>query len=137
MKILFVIQRYHPVIGGSEIFTKNFVDYLSQRHKVTVYTTFVKNIKALWNKDISKLNETINLDYPLKRYDNLTPMEIKFDNDVEKFPLVTNYPGPFLPKLWDDIVLNKIDFDLIITTAFPYDHIIPAFVRRWRKSIRG
>ena len=137
MKILFVIQRYHPVIGGSEIFAKNFVDYLSQRHQVTVYTTFVKNIKALWNKDISKLSETTPLDYPLKRYDNLTPQEIKFDNAVEKLSLVTNHPGPFLPKLWEDLVLKKIDFDLIITTAFPYDHIIPTFVacKKWKIPI--
>jgi len=128
MKILCVIQRYYPVIGGSEIFAKNLLDYLSRKHEVTVYTTNIDDIHGFWNKNIPKIKETEFEDYPITRYGVLTPEEIKFGKDLENFHLATSYPGPFLPQLWQDLVLNSNNFDLIFATAFPYDHILPAYV---------
>ena len=135
MKILCVVQRYYPIIGGSEILAKNFIDYLSKKHQVTVYTTNLDSIQGLWNKNIPKVKWTEFKNYTIKRYDVLTPKEIKFGKDVETFPLVTNHPGPFIPQLWQDIVFNTINFDLIYATAFPYDHILPAYIAAKKHKI--
>jgi len=137
VNILTIIQRYHPVIGGSEILTKRFMDYLSKKHKVTVFTTTAEDIQAFWNSDTAKITEDSATNYIIKRYDFLTPSEIKFDKNSLTIPLINNYPGPFSPKLWNDLVLKKIDYDLIYVTSFPYDHIIPAYIaaKKWKIPI--
>ena len=137
MNILTVIQRYHPVIGGSEIFAKSFMDFLAQNHKVTVYTTNAEDIHAFWDKNGKKITSDTTQNYEIKRYDFLTPTEIGFEEKLNDFPFATSYPGPFSPAMWNDLVLKKIDFDLIYATAFPYDHIIPAYVasKKWKIPI--
>jgi len=137
MRILCVIQRYHPVIGGAEIFTKNIMDYLSKSHEITVYTTNAKDTRSFWNHEGEKIDTNENLDYPVKRFDFLLPDEIKTDEDFEKFSLSSNYPGPFSPSLWKDLMSERPNYDLIFVTAFPYDHIIPAFIsaKKWKIPI--
>lgn len=135
MRILCVTQRYFPVIGGSEILAKNFMDYMSKKHQIFVYTSNADDVQSFWNKNASKISNFTSYDYPIVRYEILTPSEIKFDDDnLLKLPLILNYPGPFLPDMWKDLITTKIDFDLIFTTAYPYDHIIPAYVasKKWK-----
>lgn len=135
MRILCVTQRYFPVIGGSEILAKNFMDYMAKKHQIFVYTSNADDVQSFWNKNASKINNFVSYDYPIKRYEILTPSEIKFDdNNLTKLPLVFDYPGPFLPSMWNDLITAKIDFDLIFVTAYPYDHVIPAYVasKKWK-----
>lgn len=137
MNLLTVIQRYHPVIGGSELLTKRYMDYLSQKHKVTVLTSNANDIHAFWDKSASTVTGNYPLNYEVKRYEITTPQEIKFDSTLLDFPIPTSHPGPFVPKLWNELVFEKIDCDLIFATCFPYDHIIPAYVgaKKWNKPI--
>ena len=51
-----------------------------------------------------------------------------YDKNLKLFPLLSNYPGPFMPDLWIELLSEKLKYDLIIVTAFPYDHVIPAFI---------
>jgi len=44
MKILVVIQRYHPVIGGSENLAKNFLDYISRIRLNSYFVGFNKTL---------------------------------------------------------------------------------------------
>lgn len=133
MRILCIVQRYSPAFGGSELLTKKFMDYLSKNHEITVFTTNVLDIRSFWNKKNDSISNIIE-NYPVHRYSVLIPKEIRHDDYAEKLSLSTNYPGPFLPKLWNDIVFEKINYDLIFATAFPYDHIIPAFLasKKWK-----
>ncbi len=130
MKILFLIQRYHPVIGGSENIIKSFVEYLSKNHNVTVYTTNANSIDSFWNKkDLIETESSENV----KRFDFISLKEIP--NSVsDGLTFATSYPGPFSVSLWKKLVVSKIDFDLIVASAFPYDHILPAFVasKKWK-----
>lgn len=50
MKILHVVQAYHPAIGGSEWLTKNFSEYMVSRYgdEVTVFTTNAYKPEAFW-----------------------------------------------------------------------------------------
>jgi glycogen synthase len=127
MNILTIIQRYHPVIGGSENLTKTFMDYLSKNHTITIYSTIAKDIESFWCGDDQTISENNTLDYKVTKHDFLIPTQIKHDFTLDKFNFVTTHPGPFSPKLWDKLFLKKNNFDLIFATAFPYDHILPAY----------
>lgn len=137
MKILCVIQRYYPVIGGAENHVKELMDYLSKNHDVTVFTTTVMDLKSLLNKDAEKIQQYNSDDYKVKRFDVLTPLEINWDKYAQDFPLALSYPGPFSPKLWEELVIKKIDYDLIFAASFPFHHILPAYVasKKWKIPI--
>ncbi len=137
MRILCVIQRFHPVVGGSEILAKNLMDYLSKNHTITIFTTTANDIQSFWNKDASKIINCLDHEhYEIKRYDFLTPSQIKFEPESEFF-LDRDHPGPFSPSMWSDLVNNKINFDLIVIIGFPYDHIVPVYVsaKKWKLPI--
>jgi glycosyltransferase involved in cell wall biosynthesis len=50
MRILHVVQCYHPAIGGSEWLTRNFSEHLASRHgdEVTVFTSNAYKTEAFW-----------------------------------------------------------------------------------------
>ena len=137
MKILCVIQRYHPVIGGAEYHVKQFMDYLSKNHDVTVFTTAAYDLKAFWNKDAKKIHQYDSDNYSVKRFDLLTLPEINWDKYLQTFPWALSQPGPFSLKLWEELLINKIDYDLIFASSFPFDHILPAYVasKKWKIPI--
>ncbi len=137
MKILCVIQRFFPVIGGSELLTKTFMDHLSKKHQITIYTTNAFDIKSFWDKNAKKIKNNNSVNYEIKRFDFLVPSQIAHNDKLEKFPISSNYPGPFSPKMWTELVSKQIDYDLIYVTSFPYDHILPAYVaaRKWNIPI--
>lgn len=134
MKIACVSQRYFPVIGGSENLAKQFMDYLSLKNDVTVYTTLASDVRSFWNKNLEKVKSEDHLNYKIIRYDFLTPAEIKNDENLEKFSFASNYPGPFSPQMWQDLFLQKIEYDLIFTTAYPYDHVLSTYAaaKKWK-----
>jgi len=137
MKILCVIQRYYPIIGGAEYHVKQFMDYLSKNHDVTIFTTTADDLKSFWNKDAKKIHQYDSDNYKVKRFDILTPSEVNWDKYAQDFPLALSHPGPFSPKLWEELVINKIDYDLIFASSFPFDHILPAYVasKKWKIPI--
>jgi len=137
MKILCVIQRYHPVFGGAENHVKELMDHLSKNHDVTVFTTNAFDLKSFWNKDAKKIQQYDSDNYKVKRFDILTPSEINWDKYAQDFPLALSYPGPFSPKLWEELVIKKIDYDLIFASSFPFGHILPAYVasKKWKIPI--
>ena len=137
MKILCVIQRYYPVVGGAENHVKELMDYLSKNHEVTVFTTSAFGLESFWDKDAKKIQQYDSDNYKVKRFDILTPPEIKWDKYVKDFPLALSLPGPFSPKSWEELVIKKIDYDLIFASSFPFGHILPAFVasKKWKIPI--
>lgn len=122
------------MIGGAENTIKGIMDYLSKKHEVTVYTTTAKDIEAFWNRDSPKIKKNNFTKYEIKRFEILTPSEIKFNKDLESFYFASNHPGPFSTELWKEIVQKKINFDLIIAASYPYDHVIPAYIasKKWQ-----
>ena len=137
MRILCIIQRYYPAIGGAEILTKSLMDHLSKNHEVVVCTSNAQDIRSFWNKNTEKISVLNPVQYTVNRYEIVTSRELNTDEYLEKFPLASNYPGPFLPQLWNDLVCNPIEYDLIFVTAYPYDHILPAYVaaKKWKIPI--
>ena len=132
MKILCVTQRYYPVVGGAENLIKTYLDFLALEHDITVFTSNSLSLDSFWKETNSVIPDT-KLDYPVKRFDVLIPSKIKNDKNLQLLPLLSNYPGPFMPDLWIELLTIELKYDLIITIAFPYDHVIPAFIaaKKW------
>lgn len=126
MKILCISQRFYPSVGGAEQVAKNYMDFLSENHEITVYTTNASDLNSFWNERAKKIVNPISLNYKIKRYEILPAQKIPKEFHV--FPFTISSPGPFCPDLWKDLLNLKENFDLIIATTFPYDHIIPAFL---------
>lgn len=127
MKILIISQRFFPAIGGAELLLKQLANFLAEKNDVTVYTTNAIDLDSFWNPEAKTLTEglTRNDNYTIKRFKILTPSEVT--RDLIKFPFSTGIPGPFAPSMWDDLLESGKNFDLMIVSAFPYNHVIPAF----------
>jgi glycosyltransferase involved in cell wall biosynthesis len=133
MKILAVIQRFYPAIGGAENVMKRYLDYLSTNHEIVVYTSDALDLSSFWSKKNSQEIDTKEKNYLVKRFKILTPNEI---HPAElSFPYSISSLGPFCPEMWDSLLNLDDDFDLIIASSFPYDHMIPAFLAAKKKNI--
>ena len=108
MNILGITQRYFPVIGGSEILAKNFLDYMAKKHNITVYTTNANKIDSFWNAGLEKITDSEKMSYDVVRCDFLTPEEIKYEKNLEKLEFITNFPGPFSPQIKKIKKVNSI-----------------------------
>jgi len=126
LKILCITQRFFPAVGGAEQIVKRYMDFLSTNHDITVYTTNALELNSFWDSKAKTVVDPPNVNYEVRRYPILVPAKIS--NPQEVHFLSTHYPGPFCPTMWKDLLNMKNRFDLIIVSAFPYDHVIPAVV---------
>jgi len=113
-------------MGGAEQMIKDYMDFLSKNHEITVYTTNAYDLNSFWDEKGKKIVNPPKLNYEIKRYEIFPPHKIP--KEFHDFPFSISSPGPFSPDLWTDLLNLKDNFDLIIGTSFPYDHIIPAFL---------
>lgn len=126
------MQRFFPAIGGAEQILERLMDYLAPRHEIVVYTSNALHLESFWDDHIESVNELQTKNYQIKRYNILQPRLISSDL---QYPLSISYPGPFCPQMWDDLLNMKDKADLIITSSFPYDHVIPAFTASQKHKI--
>jgi len=133
MKILCVIQRFYPAIGGAENLMKQYLDYLSLNHDVTVYTSNAEYLSDFWNATTKNNIIDTNKNYKIHRFKILIPSDIS-PNEFT-FPFAISSFGPFCPKMWESLLNMDEKFDLIIASSFPYDHIIPAFLASQKFNI--
>jgi len=134
MQILSIIQRYYPAMGGAESHAKKFIDYLSKKHTVEVYTTNASDLSAFWDPTAEKIHDDSNNQISYCEF--FTPEQIPLDL-VKKFPFSTLHPGPFSLELWNKLFIQKPSCDLIYTMSYPYSHILPAFAasKKWNIPI--
>ena len=133
MKILCVTQRFFPALGGAEQAIEKNMDFLSQNHDVTVYTSNAYDLNSFWDENGKTISDFTNKNYNIKRYQILVPYKVP--DNLFSFPFTISSPGPFCPEMWNDLINIKEKYDLIIATAFPYDHIIPALIASKKHNI--
>ena len=128
MKILCISQRFYPAFGGAERMMEEISDHMSSRHDITVLTTNTINLNGFWNTDQNNtVHEAKNLKkYSIIRCDVTTPSIVT--NELQDFPFAINVPGPFSIKMWNYLFSEIKDFDLLIGSAFPYNHLIPTLL---------
>ena len=133
MKILAVVQRFYPAIGGAEHVLKQYLDHLSSHHEITVYTSDALDLASFWNKKNLPQTDFEEKNLKIKRFKIFTPNEMSL-NELS-FPYSISSLGPFCPEMWDSLLNLDNNFDLIIASSFPYDHMIPAFLAAKKKNI--
>jgi len=146
MKILHVIQRYHPAIGGAEVWCRGLSRYLvSQGCGVKVLTIDVYNEDEFW-KDPPPENCPVRLgvmEYDrnvlIRRYKRtkIRPVFYRiFENIFDKFLNIYFY-GPHSMEMYVNLLKEVRDADIVHLHTIPYPHNFIAFffARFCRKSV--
>lgn len=146
MKILHVVQAYHPAIGGSEWLVKNISERLVHQYgdDVTVFTPAVTKPIYFWKNEGEVLppgTETIN-GVTVKRFKvfaglKLPRMLLAHTFHRLKLPFHdwarTIQTGPIIPGLSQAIANSGAD--IIFATAFPFMHMYYALAGAKRGKI--
>ncbi|MGC1708239.1 MAG: glycosyltransferase family 4 protein [Nitrosotalea sp.] len=91
-------------------------------------------MNSFWDPKAKKVGSVDNKKYEVKRFEIVTPSQI--DRKMYDFIFPISVPGPFCPQMWEELAnIESSSYDLIIATAYPYDHIIPAYLSSKRTKI--
>lgn len=126
MRILCVVQRYNPAIGGAEKIAETFMDYLSQRHYVEVFTTDAETLDGFWSESGKQTSDSKIKPYKIRRFKTIIPNTSKNQQSKSSLPIFS--PGPFCPEMWNELLNLNDSYDIIVAVGFPYNHIIPAIL---------
>jgi glycosyltransferase involved in cell wall biosynthesis len=138
MKILYLVPRYSPAVGGSENLIKFFAEKMAKEgHEVTVYTSNVLDVTGLWAWE--KKRRIIEKDY-----------EVINGVHVHRFPIQTEWlfgsffltkafrkilqyvpfwqiqclrGNIFSPRLYKKAFSSKEKFDVVHVTPVPFDSL--------------
>jgi glycosyltransferase involved in cell wall biosynthesis len=152
VKILHVIQRYYPYIGGAELVFQEIGERLAREgHSVTVYTTDAWDLERFWRADrraVGLVNETRRGVYiqrfPIE-YLPLSPLtfpalkrgmsllaQLPFDTTPLLFSLARR--TPYLPDLDEALDTTAEHFDLVHTGNISLDSAVYAAYRFARRK---
>lgn len=144
MRILHLIQRFHPARGGAELYLLEFASALvAQGHEVTVVTTDADDFAYFWDSKRARFDETNTT------YRGITIQRFKINHlpwAKWTFPLLqrllwigSTIPFvplswlrhfgrlmPPLPDLWDWLVDAEDEFDLVVGMTLPFDTMLLA-----------
>ncbi|MBN1640742.1 MAG: glycosyltransferase family 4 protein [Anaerolineae bacterium] len=146
MKVLHVVQAYHPAIGGSERLAQGLAEHLVSRHgdAVTVYTSNALRPEAFWKTAGPLLppgTETIN-GVAVRRfrvYNGLRLLRRLLAQGSHRLRLPYNdwlrtlQTGPIIPGLRAAIAHSGAD--VVFATAFPFLHMVDAVAGAHRADI--
>jgi glycogen(starch) synthase len=148
VRILHIIQRYHPYIGGSELYFKELSERLARAgHRVEVWTTDAWDLDYFWTKKAQRIaveRETHNgvhiRRFPVKHLPlppiyyrawrrgmaELSALPIRSVSLLRTMSRIT----PWVPGLERALAgLQPGTFDLVHTTNIPFESMISAAAR--------
>ena len=142
--ILYLPTRYFPSISGAEFYLQRMAEILSLNYKIDIFTSNALDFNALRdpngkildksNKFFDKVNHLKINRFPIK-YDNNIEEKLNALKKIKEFKLLNLSQecvskflenGPYLIDLIDYFFLNqdKLNYDFIHTTFFPYFNLI-------------
>ncbi|MBF0100145.1 MAG: glycosyltransferase family 4 protein [Desulfobacterales bacterium] len=129
MKVGFLIQRFHPVIGGSEKEIKEIAYRLYQKgHDVEIWTTTATNPDGFTDpryKQLIPCNTTVD-GMPVRRFGPVVqPYQIHFSRKLTRIPFIFESPGPFCPELYTALT-NPSTWEIVYTSVLNYHHLLPS-----------
>lgn len=147
MKILHVIQRYYPYIGGAELTFQEIAERLARDgHAITVYTTDAWDLERFWRSDksaVELVNETHNdvfierfaieylpfsrLTFPAVKRAMALLAQLPFDTTRYLFALARF--TPYVPSLDSALDITAERFDLVHTANISLDSCVYAAYR--------
>jgi len=136
LKILNVVHRYYPSIGGSEAYAKEISERLAgDGFEVSVFTTDALDLEYFWKSGKRRVNiykETRN-GVIIERFRVIRlPLHNLTMRILCRFPFVFfkagfSLPSPVVPGIWKRLFFNNhLSFDMVHVSAFPYNSLIYA-----------
>jgi glycosyltransferase involved in cell wall biosynthesis len=132
MKILHVTQRYWPCGGGAERYMQEIGERLVRDgHDVTVYTTDAFDLELFWRPGFRRIedleeehNGVLIRRFPVRHLPLPFPLTLGLNFVPGRtFDLTYHHPSPWVPDL---LRAPAGDFDVVHTTALPYNSILYA-----------
>jgi glycogen(starch) synthase len=146
MKILHMVQAYHPAIGGSEWLARNFSERLVSRHgdEVTVFTTNAYKPEAFWRTKGPFMPTGVELvnGVTVRRFrvfNRLQLLRRLLAQGSHRLNLPYNdwlrtiQTGPLMPDMPQAIVNSEAE--VVFATAFPFLHMYYALAGARRKGV--
>lgn len=151
MRILHVIQRYWPYVGGSEMYFQEISERLTKDgHQVTVYTTDAWDLEHFWAKGKRKVegkSDTHNgvrihrfpvrhlplsqIVYPGTRRVMSWLSKAPLNTTALLFPLCLT--TPLVPSMYRQL-MSEGSYDIVHATNIPFDSLIYAAFRFTKKK---
>ena len=149
--ILYIPTRYFPSISGAEFYFQRLAEIFNSKFKeyynIDIFTSNAIDFKALRNpkgkiidNNQKYFNRVNNLKIHRYSIDYSTPFKEKFNyvKDLKSYSLLNISDeclehfienGPFMPDLIEYFLkTNKIQYDLIHATFFPYFNLIISLI---------
>lgn len=131
MRILHLIQRYHPAVGGSEHFFRVVGKHLAnQGHSVDVWTTNANSIEAFWarGQNCFPAGKEVVDGIPVQRFTVVVAPQharvMRLLSNISSLKPVLHFPSPIVPGLFQRLKSSRERFDIVHMTAFPYTSLI-------------
>ncbi len=153
MRILHVIQRYYPYVGGSELYFQELSERLAHAgHKVEVWTTDAWDLDYFWSRRARRVaaSRTVHNGVLVRRFAVRHPplppiyyrawrrlMALLSDLPLPVVPVLNAMCriSPWVPDLWRNLAaLPPGAFDLVHTANIPFESMILAADRYAARS---
>ncbi|MBU1147724.1 MAG: glycosyltransferase family 4 protein, partial [Candidatus Omnitrophica bacterium] len=142
--ILNIVHRYHPAIGGAEMYVKETSERLAaDGYRVTVFTTDAWDLEHFWKpskrraEDHKESCNGVNIErfrvfrFPFHNIIMRTFYQLPF----MFFKALFSLPSPVLPGMWKRLFFDNHDrFDMVHVTALPYNSLIYMAMRYAKKN---
>ncbi|MEM8858392.1 MAG: glycosyltransferase family 4 protein [Chloroflexota bacterium] len=141
MRILALIPRYHPAVGGAESHMGSVYRILAERgHNVTVLTTDALDMSLFWSKsgrritELESKHESVRIvrfplkQLPLAQY-TFPATRLATDQVAKIFPKTTLVDGltkltPYVPAMTRWLQTTREQFDVVISTVITLEGIV-------------
>ena len=135
LKLLNIIQRYPPALGGSEIYFQKLSEFLASKgHEVSVWTSNANNLESFWSTNHPLLpctEESIN-SVKVRRFKLFhIPLQRLVLKIISKIPIrtlqcLTFSHNPIMPEMLKLASRCDETFDAVHAGCFPYAYPIYA-----------
>ena len=132
--ILNIVQRYHPAIGGAEIYMKNISESLVKDGcEATVFTTDAWDLEHLWKHGKRKIEtrKEVHNGVRIERFHAIKfPFHAIVMRTLYHMPFLFSkslfsLPSPVAPGIWKRLFFKNRDaFNAVHVAAFPYNSLI-------------
>jgi glycogen(starch) synthase len=147
MRILHIIQRYHPAVGGAEIYMREISEHLAAGgHQVTVLTTDALDFELFWIPDRRRIAEREGqhegvriLRFPVRHLPGCPLMYSAWRRLLWLLSSVRPIPAswlawlarytPWVPDLYRWLETTQEPFDLVAAMTICYEPLLEAGLR--------
>jgi len=132
-KLLNIVQRYAPALGGSELYFQKLSEHLASKgNSITVWTSNARELESFWSANHKLLPASENLisGVKVKRFPLLQfPFQRLLLKVISKIPIrnlqcLTFAHNPIMPQMLKMATQTVEKFDAVHAGCFPYAYPI-------------